>query len=156
MPGSANYIHTKYIMGTPTLQLSFLCPYTNQHSDLINGTLTTTPNHSLTPSFSATNKENGPPASGTTFWKPCPSTLPTSQWQSRQTSSDLYKRSRLTSEKQFIQKGVTVHNTSRRKLCKTHQDRRPDCPATMPRGPGTPPLIPAYSKQPTANNCTGH
>jgi len=97
-----------------------------------------------------------PLTSGTTFWRPPPSALPTSQWQSRLTSSDLYKRSHLTSERQFIRKGVTVQNTSRRKLCKTHQGRRPDCPAKMPRGPGTPPLIPAYSKQPTANNCTSH
>jgi len=67
-----------------------------------------------------------PLTNGSTFWKPRPSALPTSQWQSRLTSSDLHKRSHLTGEKQFILKGVTVHNTSGRKLCKTHQDRRPD------------------------------
>jgi len=33
-------------------QLSFLCPYTNQHTDPANSILTTTGNHSLTPSFS--------------------------------------------------------------------------------------------------------
>ena len=36
------------------------------------------------------------------------------------------------------------------------RDATPDWPATMPRGPGTPPLIWAYSKQPSANNCTSH
>ena len=35
-----------------TSQLSFLCPYTNQHTDPANSILTTTGNHSLTPSFS--------------------------------------------------------------------------------------------------------
>ena len=148
------------LVGAPTMQFSFLCPYTNQHSDLANSSLTTTANHSLIPSFSVYfhKQRKWPLTNGTTFWKPRPSALPTSQWQSRLTNSDLYKRSHLTGEKRFIWKGVTVQNTMRRKLCKTHQDRRPDCPATMPRGLGTPPFIPAYnkSKQPTANNCTGH
>jgi len=35
-------------------------------------------------------------------------------------------------------------------------DMTPDCQATMPGGPGTPPLIPPYSKQPSADDCTGH
>ena len=35
-----------------TSQLSFLCPHTNQHTDLVNSSLTTTAHHSLTPSFS--------------------------------------------------------------------------------------------------------
>ena len=34
-----------------TSQLSFLCPYTNQHTDSANSILTTTGNHSLIPSF---------------------------------------------------------------------------------------------------------
>jgi len=32
---------------TPTLQLSFLCPYTKQYTDLVNSSVTTTANHSL-------------------------------------------------------------------------------------------------------------
>jgi len=44
-----------------TSQLSFLCPYTHQHTDQDNSSLTTTANHSHTPSFStSTNKENDP------------------------------------------------------------------------------------------------
>ena len=35
-------------------------------------------------------------------------------------------------------------------------DATPDCPATMPRAPGTQLLIRTYSKQPPANNCTDH
>jgi hypothetical protein len=35
-----------------TSQLSFLCPYTSQHIDLVNSSLTTTANHSLTSPFS--------------------------------------------------------------------------------------------------------
>ena len=35
-------------------------------------------------------------------------------------------------------------------------DTTPDCLATVPCGPGTPPLIWAYSKQPSASNNTGH
>jgi len=58
------------------------------------------------------------------------------------------KRSHLTSEWQF---------NSERSNCPQHiekealqdyiktGDMMPDCPATMPRGPGTPPLIPAYN-----------
>ena len=95
-------------METPTLQLSFLCPYTKQCTDLVNSSVTTTANHSLTPSSVYFHKHRKwPLTSKTTFWKPCPSALPTSQWQSWLTSSDLYKRSYLTSEREFIQKGVT-------------------------------------------------
>jgi hypothetical protein len=124
---------------TPTLQLSFLCPYTNQVTDLVNSSVTTTANHSLTPSFSVYfhKQRKRPLTHRTTFWKPCPSALPTSQWQGRLTSSDLHKRSHLTSEREFIQKGVT-NNTHQER---THQYKRPDCPATQPSGPGTPPLI---------------
>ena len=45
-----------------TSQLSFLCPYTNQHTDQANSILTTTGNHSLTPSFSVyfQTKETAP------------------------------------------------------------------------------------------------
>jgi len=48
-----------------TSQLTFLCPYTNQHSDLVNSSLTTTANHSLTPSFSVCfhKQRKRPPAS---------------------------------------------------------------------------------------------
>jgi len=74
-----------------------------------------------------------PLTNGTTFWKPCPSALPTSQWQNRLTSSDLYKRSHLTGEKQFILKGVNVHNTSRRKLCKTTSRQETQRPTARPR-----------------------
>ena len=46
---------------TPTSQLPFLCPYTSQHTDLVNSSLTTTANHSLIPSFSLYfHKQNGP------------------------------------------------------------------------------------------------
>jgi len=111
-----------------TSQLSFLCPYTNQRFDPVNSSLTTTANHSLTPSFSVYfhKQRKWPLTSGTTFWKPRPSALPTTQWQSWLTSSDLYKRSHLTSEREFIQKGVTDNTHQER----THQYRRPDCPAT--------------------------
>ena len=92
----------------PILQLSFLCRYTNQHTDLVNSSLNTTANHSLTPSFTVSfhKQRKRPLTSGTTFWKPCPSALPTSQWQNRLTSSDLHKRSHLSSERGFIQKGL--------------------------------------------------
>jgi len=111
-----------------TSQLSVLCPHTNQHSDLVNSPLTATGNHSLTPSFSVYfhKQRKRPLTSGKTFRKPRPSALPTSQWQSRLTSSDLYKRSHLTSKRDFIQTGVTDNTHQER----THQYRRPDCPAT--------------------------
>jgi len=35
-------------------------------------------------------------------------------------------------------------------------DATPNWPATLLRGPGTPPHIRTYSKQPSANNCTSH
>ena len=103
-------------------------PSSVQHSDLVNSSLTTTANHSLTPSFSVYfhKQRKQPLKSRTTFWKPCPSALPTSQWLSRLTSSDVYKRSHLTSEREFIQKGVTDNTHQER----THKYRRPDCPAT--------------------------
>jgi hypothetical protein len=118
----------KHDVETPTLQLSFLCPYTKQQTDLVNSSLTTTANHSFTPSYSVYfhKQRKWPLTSGTTFWKPRPSALPTSQWQSRLTSSDLYKRSHLTSEREFFQKGVTVNTHQER----THKYRRPDCMAT--------------------------
>jgi len=55
-----------------TSQLSFLCPYTNQHTDLANSILTTTGNHSLTPSFSAYSqtKETAPGKTGGTTARP--------------------------------------------------------------------------------------
>ena len=48
-----------------TAQLSILSPYNNQHSDLVNSSLTTTANHSLTPSFSIYfhKRRKRPPAS---------------------------------------------------------------------------------------------
>jgi hypothetical protein len=105
------FLDVKYanaFVEAPTLQLSFLCLYTNQHTDLVSSSLTTTANHSLTPNFSVYfhKQRKQPLTSGTTFWKPRPSAVPTSQWQSRLTSSDLYKRSHLTSERGFIQKGL--------------------------------------------------
>jgi len=43
-----------------TSHLSFFCPFTSQHTDLVNSSLTTTASHSLSPSFStSTKKENG-------------------------------------------------------------------------------------------------
>ena len=37
---------TDNIVETPTLQLSFLCPYTKQHTDLVNSRLTATAKYS--------------------------------------------------------------------------------------------------------------
>jgi len=100
-----------------TSQFSFLCPDTNQHSDLVNSSLTTTANHSFTPSFSVYfhKQRKRPLTSGTTFWKPRPSALPTSQWKNRLTSSDLYKRSYYSERSncpQHIEKEV-LQDTSR-------------------------------------------
>jgi len=94
---------------TPKLQISFLCPYTKHQTDLGNSSLTATANHSLTPSFPVYfhKQIKRPLISRTTVWKPSPSALQTSQWQSRLTSSDLYKLNHLTSEREFIQKAVT-------------------------------------------------
>ena len=121
--GHPHVIPSPPIQSCFTSQLSFLCPYTNQHT-IVNNSLTHTANHSLTPSFYVYfyEQRKWPLTSGTTYWKPCPSALPTSQWQSRLTSSDLYKRSHQTSEKQFIRKGVTSNTHQER----THQDGRYD------------------------------
>jgi len=56
----------KCTVGTPTLQLSFLCLHTNLHTDQVKCSLTTTANHSLTPAFSVYFHEQRkrPPASG--------------------------------------------------------------------------------------------
>jgi hypothetical protein len=97
-----------------------------------NSSLTTTANHSLTPSFSVYFHEQrkGTLRSGITFWKPRPSALSTSQWQSRLNSSYLYKKKHLTCEMQFIQEGVTDNAHQER----THQCRRPDRrPTALPR-----------------------
>ena len=81
-------------VGTPTLQFSFFHLHTNPHTDQDNSSLTTTANHSHTASSSVYFHEQRkrPLASGTISNKPRPPALPTNQWQSRLTSSDLYKK----------------------------------------------------------------
>ena len=104
-------------MGTPTchsisfylilFHLTALLPLSipqSTHTNIVNSCLNTTANHSLNPSSSIYFHEQRkwPMANGTTFWKPCQSARPTSQWQSSLTSSDLYKISHLTSESPLL------------------------------------------------------
>ena len=76
---SPSCVHT-HTCHCSSSRLSFLCPHNHQHTDPANSILTTL---SLTPSLSTANNENGPPASGTSWGKPRPAALPTSQWHSR-------------------------------------------------------------------------
>jgi len=131
-------IHT---VGTPTchsisysipfhLQHSFLCPYTNQHTDLANSILTTTGNHSLTPSFSVyfQTKEMAPGKRNYTQQATPTSSANQPVAEQADQQATCIKGAHLTNEKQFIRKGVTVNNTPRRKLGKTGgMTARPRC-----------------------------
>jgi len=63
------------------------CPYTHQHTDPTGRFLSTQEtNLSLPPSLSISKQRKRPPASRTSWGKPRPAALPTSQWQSRRDS----------------------------------------------------------------------
>ena len=115
--------------------LTALLPlYINQHTDLANSISTTTGNHSLTPSFSVyfQTKKTAPGKRNYTQ-------------QATPTSSANQLMAEQPGQKATCTKGVS--SSSERSNCQQHtekeawQDRRHDCMATMPCGPGTPPLI---------------
>ena len=89
-----------------TSQLSFLCPYTSQHTDLANSILTTTGNHSFTPSFSVyfQTKETAPGKRNYTQQATPMSSANQLIAEQNGQQATCIKGAHLTNEEQFIRK----------------------------------------------------
>jgi len=89
-----------------TSQLSFLCLYTNQHTDPANSILTTTGNHSLTPSFSVYFQTKKTAPGKQNYTQQAMPTSSANQLMAQQTGQQVtcIKGANLTNEKQFIGK----------------------------------------------------